>query len=77
VVLGYEVGGELMDTYSVALSTDSTTFITTIDYKYEDNGEEYDELDEDKLFNMAIARIRDEEGIDLSRRRLDFTWELV
>jgi hypothetical protein len=66
-----------MDTYSVALSTDSTTFITTIDYKYEDNGEEYDELDEDKLFNMAIARIRDEEGIDLSRRRLDFTWELV
>ena len=66
-----------MDTYSVSLSTDSTTFITTIDYEYEDEGGEYDELDEDKLYDMAIARIRDEEGIDLSRRRLDFTWELV
>ena len=66
-----------MDTYSVSLSTDSTTFITTIDYEYEDEGGEYDELDEDKLYDMAIARIKDEEGIDLSRRRLDFTWELV
>jgi len=66
-----------MDTYSVSLSTDSTTFITTIDYEYEDEGGEYDELDEDKLYDMAIARILNEEGIDLSRRRLDFTWELL
>ncbi len=66
-----------MDTYSVSLSTDSTTFITTIDYKYENNGDEYDELDEDRLYDLALARIKDEEGIDLSNRRLDFTWELI
>lgn len=63
-----------METYSVFLSTDSTTFITTIDYEYEGDDTE---LDEDKLYDMAIARINNEEGIDLSRRRLDFTWELV
>jgi len=62
-----------METYSVILTSDSTTFITTIDYKYE--GEE--ELDEDKLYDLAIARIKDEEGIDLSNRRLDFTYEEI
>jgi hypothetical protein len=62
-----------METYSVSLSSDSTTFIISVDYIYE--GDE--ELDEDKLYDLAIARIKDEEGIDLSRRRLDFSWELL
>lgn len=61
-----------MNTYSVILTSDSTTFITSVDYVYEPDE---DEMDEDKLYDLAIARIRDEEGIDLSRRRLDFAWE--
>ena len=66
-----------MDTYSVSLSTDSVTFIVSVDYEYEDKGGDYDEIDEDKLYDLAIARIKNEEGIDLGNRRLDFTWELI
>ncbi|NBW11604.1 MAG: hypothetical protein EBR82_26595 [Caulobacteraceae bacterium] len=66
-----------MDIYSVSLSTDSVTFIVSVDYEYEDKGGDYDEIDEDKLYDLAIARIKNEEGIDLGNRRLDFTWELI
>ena len=51
-----------MTRYSVSLTTNTATYITTIDHINDD-------LDE--LMDLAIARIKDEDGFDLSNRRLD------
>jgi len=57
-----------MRTYSVSLITDSTTFITSVDSDKEDI-EDYD------LALLAVSRILDEEGIDLTHRRWDIMVE--
>jgi hypothetical protein len=51
-----------MTRYSVSLTTNTATYITTIEHINDD-------LDE--LMDLAIARIKDEDGFDLSDRRLD------
>jgi hypothetical protein len=57
-----------MKSYSVSLITDSTTFITSVDSDKEDI-EDYD------LALLAVSRILDEEGIDLTHRRWDIMVE--
>jgi hypothetical protein len=59
-----------MRTYSVSLITDSTTFITSVDSDKEDI-EDYD------LALLAVSRILDEEGIDLTHRRWDIMVEEI
>jgi len=54
-----------MPLYNVSLSTDSTTYITTVE------SEELD--DEYELALLAVARIKDEDGFDLSQYSWDFT----
>jgi hypothetical protein len=59
-----------MKSYSVSLITDSTTFITSVDSDKEDI-EDYD------LALLAVSRILDEEGIDLTHRRWDIMVEEI
>ncbi|CAB4137381.1 hypothetical protein UFOVP325_35 [uncultured Caudovirales phage] len=59
-----------MRSYSVSLITDSTTFITSVDSDKEDI-EDYD------LALLAVSRILDEEGIDLTHRRWDIMVEEI
>jgi len=59
-----------MRTYSVSLITNATTFITSVDSDKEDI-EDYD------LALLAVSRILDEEGIDLSHRRWDIMVEEI
>ncbi len=55
--------------YSVSLTTNSTTYITTITTA---------STDEDSIFELAIQRIKDEDGFDLSNRRfVDTTFEVL
>jgi hypothetical protein len=59
-----------MRTYSVSLITDSTTFITSVDSDKED-------IDDYDLALLAVSRILDEEGIDLTHRRWDIMVEEI
>jgi hypothetical protein len=56
-----------MPLYNVSLSTDSTTYITTVE------SEELD--DEYELALLAVARIKEDDGFDLSQYSWDFTIE--
>jgi hypothetical protein len=57
-----------MATYSVSLITNATTFITSVESDNPDV-EDYD------LALLAVSRIADEEGIDLTHRRWDISVE--
>jgi hypothetical protein len=57
-----------MSSYSVSLITDSTTFITSVDSDVED-------IDDYDLALLAVSRIANEEGIDLTHRRWDIMVE--
>jgi hypothetical protein len=59
-----------MKSYSVSLITDSTTFITSVDSDKED-------IDDYDLALLAVSRILDEEGIDLTHRRWDIMVEEI
>ena len=59
-----------MRTYSVSLITSSTTFITSVESDVED-------IDDYDLALLAVSRILDEEGIDLSHRRWDIMVEEI
>ena len=59
-----------MKSYSVSLITNSTTFITSVDSDKED-------IDDYDLALLAVSRILDEEGIDLTHRRWDIMVEEI
>ena len=55
--------------YTVSLTTASTVYITTIDTASSDN---------DFIIDLAIARIKEEDGFDLSNHRfVDTTVEVL
>lgn len=60
-----------MASYSVTLTTDQTSFITTVDYDGEIEADDY------QLAIIAVSRIFDNEGIDLTLRRWDYTVEAL
>ncbi len=57
-----------MASYSVSLITTATTFITSVDSDDEN-------IDDYGLAMLAVRRIADEEGLDLTSRRWDIMIE--
>jgi hypothetical protein len=58
-----------MASYTVTLTTDQTSFITTVDYDGEIEADDY------HIAMIAVSRIYENEGLDLTLRRWDYTVE--
>ena len=60
-----------MASYTVTLTTDQTSFITTVDYDGEIEADDYD------IAMIAVSCIYENEGLDLTLRRWDYTVEAL